>query len=84
MSTAKTKEEYRGDGSQKDFTFDFVYHEKSDVKVSLYDDTTDSYLIQTFGTDWDFKNETTVRFVTAPPVSPISNPDEYGYNNILI
>lgn len=61
---------YKGDGTQKLFTFPFTYLHKDDVDVYLWDDTTKDYALQDPSTDWSFDNATTIRFAVAPPVPP--------------
>ena len=83
MSCTAVQTYYAGDGTQKTFTFNFEYINESDVKVGIYDATTELYVDKaqddaTYG--WSFANATTIEFVTAPP----ADPDAPGGNNIRI
>lgn len=83
MSCTAVQTYYAGDGVQTLFTFPFEYLNESDVKVGIYDDTTELYVDKaqddaTYG--WSFSNSTTIEFVTAP----IADPDAPDGNNIRI
>ena len=60
---------YKGDGSQKLFTFPFTYLDQNHINVSLWDDTTKEY-VEVPNTDWSFANATTIEFKNAPPAPP--------------
>ena len=69
--------EYLGNGSQTLFTFPFTYIKQEDVYVSLYNESTDSWVDAKdpswLGTgNWSFANATTIEFNTAPP-APVLN-----------
>ena len=83
MSCTAVQTYYTGDGVQTLFTFPFEYLNESDVKVGIYDDTTELYVDKaqddaTYG--WSFVNATTIEFVTAP-LADLDAPDG---NNIRI
>jgi hypothetical protein len=61
---------YKGNGTQKLFTFPFTYISQTHIRVSLWDDTKKEY-IDVPDTDWSFANATTIQFFTAPPVPPV-------------
>ena len=58
--------EYKGNGSQRTFTFPFEYLESTDVKVAQYDKENFEYVNLTYGTDWKLKNPTVVELTVAP------------------
>jgi hypothetical protein len=58
--------EYKGNGSQRTFTFQFEYFETTDVRVAQYDEEKLEYVDLTYGTDWLFKNPTVIEFAAAP------------------
>jgi len=58
--------EYKGNGSQRTFTFQFEYFETTDVRVAQYDEEKLEYVDLTYGTDWLFKNPTVIEFAVAP------------------
>ena len=83
MSCTAVQTYYKGDGTQKTFTFNFEYINESDVKVGIYDETTELYVDKaqddaTYG--WSFANATTIEFTTAPP----ADTDAPAGNNIRI
>ena len=56
---------YTGNGSQTDYTFPFEYNERTDVAVAFWNE--DVLLWETQpDTDWEFLNDTTIQFTTAP------------------
>ena len=72
---------YKGDGTQKLYTFPFTYIYPSDVDVFLWDDTIKDY--ELVATDkWSFANATTISFFDAPPPPPTkvrpTDPDIYN------
>ena len=64
-----------GDGVTTVFDITFKYFEDrpSEVKVALYDDTTESWVDQANPSVWSLKSITEVEFVTAPPASNTAN-----------
>ena len=70
MSCTQINTYYVGDGIATDFDINFEYLEESDVRVGIYDDTTELFVSKnqndaTYG--WSFMNATKIRFNTAPP-----------------
>ena len=57
------KIEYVGNGNQTDYTFSFEYIKKEDVKVAFWDEENEAW---SNTTDWEFFNDTTIRFDEAP------------------
>ena len=68
---------YKGDGTQKQFTFPFTYMSWYDVTVGLWDDVKKQYVDQ--ANKFVFANATTVEFLTAPPA-----PSDSSIFNIII
>ena len=64
-----------GDGVTTVFPITFKYFEDraSEVKVALYDATTELWVDQTTPAEWSLKSITEVEFVTAPPASDTAN-----------
>ena len=68
---------YRGNGSQTDFTFDFIYTDESDVVVWLYEEQKSAWVEQT--NRYVFAGPTIIRFLDAPP-----RPENVeGYNIVI-
>ncbi len=68
---------YRGNGSQTDFTFDFIYTDESDVVVWLYEEQKSAWVEQT--NRYVFAGPTIIRFLNAPP-----RPENVeGYNIVI-
>ena len=70
-SCENTQIKYSGNGVQKQFTFPFTYINESDVRVGIWNATTQVYDNKekddaTYG--WSLANATTVEFNTAPPM----------------
>ena len=63
---------YKGDGSQKLFTFPFTYLKKEHVYVALWNDTNKRYE-DIPATEWSFSNPTTIQFNTAPTAPPAAD-----------
>ncbi len=60
-----TRIEYTGDGSQTDYTFPFEYNDPGDVSVGFFNEDNMQWVKQNRA-KWSFKNDTTIRFNTAP------------------
>jgi hypothetical protein len=58
---------YKGNGTQKQFTFPFTYIRQSHIHVSLWDNNKIEY-VDVPDADWSFVNATTIEFNTAPPI----------------
>ena len=55
---------YTGNAVQTDYTFPFEYNERTDVAVAFWNE---EYLLwETYPDGWEFLNDTTIRFETAP------------------
>ena len=72
-----TKTTYRGNGSQRDFSFAFTYTDEPDVIVMMYEDLKQTWVEQT--NKYVFAGPTIIRFITAPPRPTNAE----GYNIII-
>ena len=68
---------YKGNGTQKQFTFPFTYMHWYDVTAAIWDENQKEYVDQK--NKFVFANATTIEFLTAPPVP--KDPDHF---NIII
>ena len=72
-----TKTTYKGNGSQRDFSFAFTYTDEPDVIVMMYEDLKQTWVEQT--NKYVFAGPTIIRFITAPPRPTNAE----GYNIII-
>ena len=89
MTCSNVQIKYAGDGTTVDFTIPFLYQEQSEVKVALWDTTTQKYVsvteydgtnLQTAGNYYKWQNATTIRMVNQlgvndPPPTPTEDTD---------
>ena len=71
---------YKGDGTQKLFTFPFTYISELDIDVYLWDDGKKEY--REYPRDkWSLANATTIEFIDAPPKpDPVIPPAVEAFN----
>ena len=73
---SSVRTEYKGDGTTTLFSFSFTYLDPEDIRVSLYDFTTEKWVLTT---EYTLANATEVEFNTAPSV-----PTDPEKNNVRI
>ena len=60
------RNQYTGNGVQKEYKITFEYYDKDDVAVAYWDEDDLMLWKPVPNTEWAFKNETVIRFNTAP------------------
>ena len=65
--------EYRGNGSQRLYTFPFTYLKPTDIYVDIFNESTRRWAPAAVPYTWTFANATTIEFNVAPPTPQGTN-----------